>query len=313
VSVADYDIVVAGAGPAGLTAALFAARQGRNTCVLDPLGAGGSILNTGLVEDFPGFPEGVPGFDLGPRIQEQVADAGGSFEVGAIVDLKPRGGEWLAVTDSRQISAHAVIIATGSRARKLGIAREDEFAGKGVSHCATCDGPFFRDKLVAVVGGGDSALLETIELERLGVRSVVVNTAESFSGQETYMRRVSESALVEVRHRTAVEEILGNVHLDGIRVRDLATEASTVVDVSGVFVQVGRIPNTEFLADVTGLDEHGCIPTDIWMATPLPGLFAAGDVRSNSAAQAITAAGDGATAAIAAHRYLAGSAGPSVA
>jgi thioredoxin reductase (NADPH) len=310
---ADYDIVVAGGGPAGLTAALFAARQGRNTCLLDPLGAGGSILNTGLVEDFPGFPEGVPGFDLGPRIQEQVADAGGSFEVGAVVDLKRRDGEWLVVTEPRQISAGAAIVATGSRARKLGIPREEEFEGRGVSHCATCDGPFFRDKLVAVVGGGDSALLETIELERLGVRSVIVNARESFCGQETYIRRVSASALVEVRHQTTVEEILGKGHLDGIRVRDLATEASAVLDVSGVFVQVGRIPNTEFLADVIDLDEQGCIPTDIWMTSELPGLFAAGDVRSNSAAQAITAAGDGATAAVAAHRYLAGSASPSAA
>ena len=163
---ADYEIAVAGGGPAGLTAALFAARHGRSTILLDPLCSGGAALNTERIEDFPGFPEGVPGFDFGPRIQQQVADAGGAFEMSEASRIERRGGDWSVVTDSGEICAGAVIVATGSRPRKLGVPREDEFEGKGLSNCASCDGPLFRDRVVVVCGAGDSALIETLELVR---------------------------------------------------------------------------------------------------------------------------------------------------
>jgi thioredoxin reductase (NADPH) len=301
----DYEVAVAGGGPAGLTAALVAARHGRSTILIDPLGFGGAILNTERVEDFPGFPEGVPGFDLGSRIQEQVADAGGGFEMGEVRRIEQRGGDWGVVTDSREIVAGAVIVATGTRPRKLGVPREDELEGKGLSHCASCDGPLYRGKAVAMVGAGDSALIETLELVRHDVRVVLVHPGETLTGQETYSRRVRESAHVEIRHRTVLEAILGDGRVDGVRVRDLAAETSSTLPVAGVFVHVGRLPNTEFLDGVLTLDERGRVPTDAWMRTELAGLFAAGDVRVDSAGQAITAAGDGATAAVAAHRYLA--------
>ena len=156
--VADSEIAVAGGGLAGLTAALFSARHGRSTILLDPVGLGGAILNTERVEDFPGFPEGVPGFELGPRIQEQVANAGVVLEMEEVRRTsEPRGDDWAFVTDSRELVAGAVIVATGSRPCKLGVPREDEFEGKGLSHCASCDGPLYRGKAVAIVGGGDSA------------------------------------------------------------------------------------------------------------------------------------------------------------
>jgi thioredoxin reductase (NADPH) len=306
----DYEIAVAGGGPAGLTAALFAVRHGRSTVLLDPLGAGGAILNTERVEDFPGFPEGLPGFELGPRMQQQVMDAGGAVEMREVARIEPRDGDWGVVTDDGEISASAVIVATGTRPRRLGVPREEAFEGKGLSTCASCDGPLHRGKLVAVCGAGDAALLETLELVGHDVQVVLVHPGEALAGQEAYSRRVLDSAQVEVRHRTKVEEILGDGHVEGVRVRDLDTGASSTVAVSGVFVHVGRVPNTEIVEGVVGLDANGCIPTDIWMRTERPGLFAVGDVRAESAGQAISAAGDGATAAVAAHRYLAERARP---
>ncbi len=302
----NYEIAVVGGGPAGLTAALFAARHGRRTVLLDPLGSGGAILNTERVEDFPGFPEGVPGFELGPRMQEQVVDAGAAVEMSEVSRVEPGGEDWRVVSDAGDVIASAVIVATGSRPRRLGVPREDELEGRGVSTCASCDGPLYRGKLVAVCGDGDSALIETLELVGHDVRVVLIHPGETLAGQETYGGRVRESVDVEVRHRTVLEEILGDGQVDGIRVRDLETGESSTLPVAAVFTNVGRVPNTGLLEGVIALADDGRIPTDVWMRTELPGLFAAGEVRVNAAGQAIAAAGDGATAAVAAHRYLAG-------
>jgi thioredoxin reductase (NADPH) len=266
---------------------------------------GGAIMNTERVEDFPGFPEGIAGFELGPRLQEQVTSAGGVVEMGEAKGIEQRDGDWAVATDSGEIVASAVIVAAGSSPRKLGVAREDEFEGKGLSHCASCDGPLFGGKLVAMVGGGDSALLETLELTGHDVRVVLIHPDDAFRGQETYRRRISESAAVEVRHGTALEEILGDGQVSGVRVRELASGESSTVSVDGLFVHVGRLPSTKWLDGVVALDAGGHVPTDIWMRAEVPGLFAAGDARANAAGQAASAAGDGATAAVAAHRYLA--------
>jgi thioredoxin reductase (NADPH) len=302
--VTDYEIAVVGGGPAGLTAALFAARHGRSTVLVDPLCMGGAILNTERIEDFPGFPEGVSGFELGPRLQEQAASAGATVEPAEVTGIERDGDDWRVATGTRELTAAAVIVATGSRPRKLGLPREDELEGKGISHCASCDGPLFKGKAVAMVGGGDAALLETLELGGHDVRVVLVDSEESFGGQETYASRVLESAYVEVRHRTVVEELLGDGRVEGLGLRDLASGDRSTVDVTAVFVHIGRVPNTELLDGLVPLDEQRRVATDAWMRTEAPGLFAAGDVRADSAGQAITAAGDGATAAIAAHRYL---------
>ena len=301
----DYEIAVVGGGPAGLTAALFAARSGRTTVLLDPLGSGGAILNTERIEDFPGFPEGVPGFQLGPALQQQAMEAGATFEMSEVVRVEPRDPHWGVATESRQFLVEAVIVATGSRPRALGVPREDEFEGRGLSHCASCDGPLYRGKLVAVCGGGDHALAEALELVGHDVRVVLVHHEDTLDGQEAYCRRVVESDRIEIRHRTALEEILGDGAVEGVRLRDLASGASGTVPVAGVFSYVGRLPNTACLEGVVALDEGGHVPTDISMRTECPGLLAAGDVRADSAGLAVTAAGDGATAAIAAHRYLA--------
>ena len=301
----DCELAVVGGGPAGLAAALLAARHGRSTIVLDPLGAGGALLNQERIEGFPGFPEAVRGYELGPRLQEQAMAAGAAIELGEATRIEPRDGDWALLTDSRELVAGAVLVATGTRPRELGVPGEDRLEGRGLSHCASCDGPLYRGKVVAVYGEGDHALVEALELVRHDVGVVLVNPGQALGGQDTYRRRIAESGQIEVRHGSVIEEILGDGAVDGVRVRDLASGESSTVPVEGVFAYAGRVPNTHLLEGLVVLDDAGSVPVDAWMQTELPGLFAAGDVRAGAVGQAIAAAGDGATAAVAAHRYLA--------
>ena len=302
-----YDVVVLGGGLAGLTAGLFAARQGHPTLVLTGGVPGGHLINVETIEDYPGFPNGVPGVELCPLAQEQAANAGAEFSMAEAVGLRrATEASWQVETTEGAFHTRTVIVAVGSRRRALGLAGEAEFEGRGLSYCASCDGPLFRDQPVGVVGGGDSALQEALTLARFARRVIVFDKAAAFSSsaQHVYRERAAREARVEVRHATQVEDILGDGRLTGVRVRDLATDQVSEVAVAGLFPCVGLEPNTAFLRGTLGLDDTGHIPTDIWLRTELPGVFAAGDVRQDSASQAIVAAGDGATAAIAAHRYL---------
>ena len=301
----DCELAIVGGGPAGLAAALLAARHGRSTIVLDPLGAGGALLNQERIEGFPGFPEAVPGYELGPRLQEQAMGAGAALELGEVTRIESRNGDWALLTDSRELVAGAVVVATGTRPRELGVPGEDRLEGRGLSHCASCDGPLYRGKVVAVCGDGDHALVEALELVRHDVRVVLMSPQRALGGQDTYRRRIAETGQIEVRKGTVIEEILGDGQVDGVRVRDLASGESTTVPVEGVFAYAGRVPNTRLLEGLVVLDDDGSVPADGWLQTELPGLFAAGDMRAGAVGQAIAAAGDGATAAVAAHRYLA--------
>lgn len=300
----QYDIVVAGGGIAGLTAGLFAGRAGMRALVLVPDGAGGAVLTSEHIEDFPGFPEGIPGFELGPMIQEQAMNEDVEFEAAEASGLARVDGGWVVATDGEDYGARAVILATGSSPRRLGVPGEEEFKGKGISHCANCDGPLFRDRTVGVVGGGDAGLLEALELAKCGVRAVVFEREAECTGLRTYRRRVEESELLSTRCRTVVEEVFGNGTVAGVRTRNLDSGDTAEAELAGLFVYVGREPNTGFLRDVLALDESGRIPTDAWMRTELAGVFAAGDIRTDAPGQAVTAAGDGAAAAIAATRQL---------
>jgi thioredoxin reductase (NADPH) len=313
----EYEIVVVGGGLAALTAGLFAARAGRSTLVLEPAVPGGHLVNVQKIEDFPGFPDGVSGFELGPNAQLQAMNHGAEFAMAEVETLAraerdpsgERPSDWLVTTTDGEHRAGAVIVASGSHARPLGVPGEERLAGHGVSHCASCDGPLFRGQTVGVAGGGDSALQEALTLAEHVGRVQLFHRGERFIAQQTYVRRVLDERKIEVHPRTEVREILGDGTVTGARVHDLASGAERTVELVGLFVYVGLAPNTAFLRDLLPLDEHGRIPTDIWMRTELPGLFAAGDVRTDSASQAITAAGDGATAAIAADRYLSARAG----
>ena len=231
--------------------------------------------------------------------------AGAALELGEVTRIASRNGDWALLTDSRELVAGAVVVATGTRPRELGVPGEDRLEGKGLSHCASCDGPLYRGKVVAVYGDGDHALVEALELMRHDIRVVLVSPEQALGGQDTYRRRIAESGQIEVRHGTVLEEILGDGEVDGVRVRDLASGESSTVPVEGVFAYVGRVPNTHLLEGLVVLDDDGSVSADVWMQTELPGLFAAGDMRAGAVGQAIAAAGDGATAAIAAHHYLA--------
>jgi thioredoxin reductase (NADPH) len=203
-----------------------------------------------------------------------------------------------------------VIVATGSSLRELGVPGESRLAGRGISHCASCDGPLHRDKPVAVVGGGDSALQEALELAQFASRVILIHRGETLRGQETYRRRVLEDARIEIRLNTVVEEILGETSVEGAALRDTVTGDTSTLELSALFPYVGTVPRTTFLSGVVALDPDGRVPTDGGMRTEAPGLFAAGDVRRDSAAHAVAVAGDGATAASNAHAYLDGAPWP---
>jgi thioredoxin reductase (NADPH) len=302
---ARFDVVVVGAGLAGLTAGLFAARQGHTTLVLESEVPGGHLVSIERIEDFPGFPQGVAGYELCPTAQEQAASAGATFALAAVRGLQSVDDGWLVESDAEAWRARAVIVASGSRPRNLGVPGEERLMGMGVSHCASCDGAFHQGGTVAVVGGGDSALQEALALTEYAAKVVVLHRGAALTAQHTYHERALAHPTIEVRLGVGVTEIVGDDGVEGVRLRDAASGAESVLAVSGVFVYVGLAPRTEFLRDLDVLDAAGRVPTDPWMRTPRPGLLAAGDVRADSAAQAITAAGDGATAALAAHRYLA--------
>jgi len=301
---ANYDIIVVGSGLAGLTAGLFAARHGLSTLVLESNIPGGHLISIEKIEDFPGFPDGIAGYDLCPTVQRQAADRGAEFQRAEVLSLEAQDRMWSVSTDEERHRAKVVIVATGSSLKDLGVPGEAKLMGRGVSHCASCDGPLYNGQTVGVVGGGDSALQEALTLANYAEQVIVFQHAADFSAQQWYRQRVLSDTKISARHQTVVEEILGDDMVTGVRVRDLASGEISQVELTGLFVYVGMKPNTEFLKNLLHLSDTGHVPADVWMRTELPGLFAAGDIRQDSAAQAITSSGDGATAAIAAYRYI---------
>ncbi|MGH7798715.1 MAG: NAD(P)/FAD-dependent oxidoreductase [Candidatus Binatia bacterium] len=301
---AEYDVIVAGSGLAGLTAGLFAARHGLSTLILEANIPGGHLVSVEKIEDFPGFPDGVAGYDLCPTVQRQAADQGAEFQRAEVQSLEADGRFWQVVTSEETHRATAVIVATGSALKELGVPGEAKFLGRGVSHCASCDGPLYDGQVVGVVGGGDSGLQEALTLANFAESVLIFQRDGDFSGQHSYLRRALGEPKISPRYRTVVEEVFGDDQLSGVRVRNLETNKVDRVDLAGLFVYVGLKPNTSFLRDVVKLSDRGHVPTDGWMKTARDGLYAVGDIRQDSASQAITSAGDGATAAIAAYRYI---------
>jgi thioredoxin reductase (NADPH) len=307
----QYDVVVAGGGVAGLTAGLTSARAGRKTHVLTGPALGGQLISIERIDGYPGFPDGVPGYDLCPIIQEQAAAAGAEFSAAEATALHADGaapgrGHWRVVTGQGDVRARAVVIATGTTLKALGIPGEERLRGKGVSHCASCDAPLLRNRIVGVVGGGDSALQEALTLAQHAARVIILHRGTAFSAQAAYVERVLENPKIEVRFGTVVEEALGNGALTGIRTRHVVDGKTESVELAGLFVYVGLAPATTWLSNVLTLDEYGRIPVDDQLRTSRPGLFAAGTVRAGAAGRAASAAGDGAAAALSVDRYLEG-------
>jgi thioredoxin reductase (NADPH) len=301
----DTDLIVIGAGVAGLTAAMFAGRYGLKVVVVEQLGAGGQIINAERIDNLPGFPDGIAGHELGPLLHQQAEAAGAEFVLDAVERLEASGVDRIVHGASETLRAPAVIIAAGSALRPLGVPGEEKLLGKGVSHCASCDGALFAGLDVCVIGGGDSALDEALVLSEHASRVNLFHRGERLDAQKILRDRVAATDKIELALDTIVEEIVGEDAVTGVRLRDGKTGRTRLEACKGVFVYVGLEPNTAFVRGVLALDPAGHIETDINMHTSLAGVFAAGDIRAHSVAQLAAAAGDGATAAIAAFRYLA--------
>jgi thioredoxin reductase (NADPH) len=300
----EYDVIVIGSGLGGLSAGLFSARLGLSTLILESNIPGGHLISIEKIEDFPGFPDGVPGYDLCPTVQQQAANQGAEFQRAEVRSLETKDRFWSLTTDEERHHAKAVIVATGSTLKELGVPGETKWMGRGVSHCASCDGPLYNGQVVGVVGGGDSALQEALTLSNYAESVLLFERGQSLSAQRSYLERALSAPKISPHYRTVVEEVLGDDVVSGVRVRNLASDQVSQIDLAGLFVYVGLRPNTALLKNLLDLSETGHVPTNGWMKTECDGLYAVGDIREDSARQAIAAAGDGATAAVAAHRYI---------
>jgi thioredoxin reductase (NADPH) len=291
-----------------MSAGLTSTRLGRQTLVLTGDVLGGQLVGIAKVEGFPGFPDGVPGYDLCPMLQEQAVASGTEVLTTSLERIHPQGKKWSLTTGAGDILARGIILATGSTLKKINVPGEERLSGKGVSHCASCDAPLLRNRIVAAVGGGDSAMQEALTLAEFASKVVLLHRAGALTGQACYRDRVTAHQRIDIRFNTVVDEILGESKVTAVRTQDASTSARSDLEVAAVFVYVGLQPNTAFLKERMELDAAGRIPTDASMRTEIPGVCAAGNIRCSSPHRAASAAGDGATAAVALDRYLAGGA-----
>jgi len=300
-------VIIAGSGPAGLTAAIYAARSGLNPLVIDGMQPGGQLTQTEIVENYPGFPDGIDGNDLIALMRKQAEKYGARFQMDEVVGVVP--GEDFHVVEcmmGEKIETQSLIVATGATARKLGMESETKLTGRGVSGCAVCDGLFYKGQRVAVVGGGDTAMGDALYLARICTDVAVIHRRDEFRASKVMAERVLANPKIKVYWNSLVEEFLGveEKKVVGLRIRDKITDQVTDLDVSGVFVAIGHSPSTSWAAGVLTLDEEGYIDSKNCV-TSVPGIFAAGDVQDRLNKQAVTAAASGCAAALAAERYIA--------
>jgi thioredoxin reductase (NADPH) len=299
-----YDIVIAGGGLAGLTAGVTAARLGRKTLVLTGDVIGGQLLSIEKIEGFPGFPEGVPGYDLAPMTQEEAATAGAEFAATTLTGLTQEANGWQLTTGEGEVAARALVLATGADLKELGVPGETRLFGQGVSHCASCDAPLLRNKTAVVVGGGDSAMQEALTLAAHVGQVTMLTQGAGLTGQASFRERIAQQTKIKVHPRTQVMEILGDAKVTGVRMRAMPDGATSELPTDAVFVFVGLKPNTTLAHGLLRLDPAGGIATDGAMRTELAGIAAAGTVRAGSPCRAASSAGDGSAAVIAIDRYL---------
>ena len=300
-----YDVLIIGGGPAGLTAGIYASRERLNTLLLEKGVCGGLPAITDLIENYPGFPEGIKGMDLMNKFKKQAEKFGVRInELEGVKKIEPLGEKIKVQTDKQEHTACAVIVASGSLPRKLGILGEDEFLGKGVSYCATCDGPLYRDKDVAVVGGGDAALQEALFLTRFAKKVFLIHRRNEFRGAAINEERLRENEKIEFVWNCRVVEILGEKKLSGLMVEDVRDGKKSRLRAEGLFIFVGFKPNTDFIKGLVKMDEQGFIVTDQNLETSQKGIFACGDCRAKLLRQVVTACGEGAQAAQAARNYV---------
>ena len=300
-----YDMIVIGGGPGGYTAALYASRAGLDVLVLEKLSAGGQMALTHRIDNYPGFEDGIDGFELGEKMQRQAERFGAKTEYAEVQSVRLGGAEKEIKTDIGTFFAKTVVIATGANPRELGIPREQEMTGRGVGYCAACDGMFYKNKTVVVIGGGNSAAAEAAILSRIAARVIVVHRRDTLRAEKASMKALENAQNVEFRLSSVAEALLGDDKISGVRIRNVISGEESEIACDGVFVSIGRKPASQLFAGQLELDPAGYIAAGESTETSIPGVYAVGDVRVKALRQVITAAADGAMAAHHAESYLA--------
>jgi thioredoxin reductase (NADPH) len=301
----SYDVIIIGGGPAGLTAGLYASRARHKSLLIEKGLTGGLVTTTEWVENYPGFDEGILGAELARRMERQAVKFGLEIIQGTVIDITREGNmKRVSLEDGSRYEAKSIILATGAHPRLLKIEGEDKFRGRGVSYCATCDGAFYRDKKIAVVGGGDSAVQESIFLTKFAEIVYVVHRRDKLRAEKILQERALSNAKIKFIWDTVVEKIAGDDGVNALHLKNVRTGEKSVLDVQGFFIYIGYNPNTEFLKGLVDINADNYIVTHDNMATSAPGIFAAGDVRNKPLKQIATAVGDAATAAMAVVKYI---------
>ena len=300
-----YDMVIIGGGPGGYTAALYAARAGLKTLLLEKLSAGGQMALSHQIDNYPGFPQGIDGFTLAEEMQAGAERFGAVTELAEVTELHLDAPVKEVVTSEGTFLAKTVVIATGASPRPLDLPGEEALIGRGVHYCAACDGMFYKDKTVVVVGGGNSAAADALVLSRIAKKVILVHRRDQLKATKVYHAPLEKAENVEFRWNSAVTELVSDGRLTGVRVQDLLTGEEALLPCDGLFVSIGRAPASELVKGLLDLDENGYIIAGESTATSLPGIYAVGDVRTKALRQVVTAVADGAMAAHAAEEYLA--------
>lgn len=300
-----YDVIIIGGGPSGLTAAIYSSRAGLKTLVAERYAPGGQMATTNRIDNYPGYPDGIDGAILSMNMKEQADKYGTDFIFSELVDFNfDREIKELKLADGSTYSAKTVIVASGAYPRPLGLDNEDKLRGKGVSYCATCDGAFFKEKNVIVVGGGDTAASDALFLENFCNKIYIIHRRNELRAQKSYQELISKSSKIEILWDSVVEEIISDDKVTGAIVKNNITGEKRKIDCEGIFIAVGNNPNSEIFKKVLQLDKNGYIMTDEKLFTGIKGIFACGDVREKAFRQIVTAAADGAVAAKGAEAYL---------
>jgi thioredoxin reductase (NADPH) len=299
-----YEVIIIGGGPGGLTAGLYTSRARLSTLLIESALYGGQMTTTELIDNYPGFPQGVTGDELSRLMEDQAKKFGMGTVTEEVIKVSLEGDMKVVQTNESAYRCEALIICTGTEYRKLGVPGEKEFVGKGVSYCATCDGAFFKDSQIVVVGGGDSALTEALFLTKFVKELTIIHRRDALRGTKIYQERVFASPKIKLLWNSVIQEIKGDSIVQSILVKNVKTGEITELKTEGVFLFVGLSPRTQFLKNLINLDEAGYIITDENCETSIKGIFAAGDCRKKLLRQVSTAVGDGATAAFAVEKYL---------
>lgn len=299
-----YDVVIIGGGPAGYTAALYCVRSGLSVLVLEKLSPGGQMAATSVIDNYPGFEEGIEGFDLGQKMKASADRFGAKTLLGEVFSVDLQSGIKKIESSEGSFEAKTVIIATGAAPRKLGLPEEDSLTGRGLAYCATCDGMFFKGKTVAVIGGGNSAVEDALYLSKICKKVYLIHRRNELRAASVYRAALEKAAPIEIVWNSVVKNILHGGTVTGITVEDTQSGKTSDIACEGVFVAVGRIPNTAFIKDVLATDKNGYIIADETTQTSIPGVFAAGDVRTKPLRQIVNACADGACASKFAEEYI---------